>query len=782
MNSLTIEKTVSIFDKFATLEHISLSILDKLIKSDLLQTQKYTFGPESHEFENEKEFLQNIRRGIKKDKLKVTYQTAKSGYGRVYANKSLSLCCVRKEVRHALCRDYYADIDVENCHPVMLQHLCQSNGLACTYLTNYVNNRNAFLTEVMTVNNIDRDQAKSLFIRLLYFGSFQAWASDNNLPNAVETEFVKNFAKELKNIGSNIYNTNKTIEKAILKSKKEIVNITASVVSTVLQEYERRVLEVVYTYLKGRFDLTDCVLIYDGLMINKNSYNDELLDELSNVVFDTLGVRLRFTQKEMGTEYLDHINNNEIDLEPTSYAYMKREFELTHCKIVSKGIYINHKDNIQFLTRKQLADNYEHLSYVDDNGRKESFVNEWTRDETIRKYEDMNVYPKASDCPDTTFNLWVKFNSDLETPYTSNPQALTEILNLIRILCGNDDKVYKYICGWVGQMIQYPETKTIVPTLISKQGAGKGTFLKLLSNMMGQSKVTETTTPDRDVWGNFNSIMIDSFLINLNELSKKDTIEAEGRIKGLVTDSTLTVNRKGADQFRIKSFHRFIITTNKEDPINTSNDDRRNLIIRSSDELIGNKAYFKMIYKLLEDTNVIRTCYDYFKSIPNLDRFTEQPIPMTQYQTNLKKMNISAPEQFISSFIETYAGQDIIKLSAKQTFDSFQMFIAENNIEYQTSNLKFGIKLTNLNIPGVDKGRAKTGIMYTFDIAKIKDYFEPEEVEDTFISESEPEVTIPEPVIMVEAIVSKPKITKHMKPVSKVDTSKFDLFGSDNED
>ena len=245
MNSLTIEKTVSIFDKLSTLEHINVTILDKLLKSDLLQTQKYAFGPESHEFENEKEFLQNIRRGIKKNKLKVVYATSKSGYGRVYANKSLSLCCVRKEVRHALCRDYYADIDVENCHPVMLQHLCQTNGLACTYLTNYVNNRNAFLTEVMTVNHIDRDQAKSLFIRLLYFGSFQAWASDNNLPNAVETEFVKNFAKELKNIGSNIYNTNKAIEKAILKSKKNVINITASVVSTVLQEYERNNLTLI---------------------------------------------------------------------------------------------------------------------------------------------------------------------------------------------------------------------------------------------------------------------------------------------------------------------------------------------------------------------------------------------------------------------------------------------------------------------------------------------------------------------------------------------------------
>ena len=34
-------------------------------------------------------------------------------------------------------------------------------------------------------------------------------------------------------------------------------------------------------------------------------------------------------------------------------------------------------------------------------------------------------------------------------------------------------------------MIQYPEVKTIAPSAISKQGAGKGTYVKLMSKMLG---------------------------------------------------------------------------------------------------------------------------------------------------------------------------------------------------------------------------------------------------------------------------------------------------------
>ena len=138
-------------------------------------------------------------------------------------------------------------------------------------------------------------------------------------------------------------------------------------------------------------------------------------------------------------------------------------------------------------------------------------------------------------------------------------------------------------------MIQFPEIKSIVITLISNEGAGKGSFLKLMSLMLGSSRVFETTQPSRDVWGSFNGLMTDKFLINLNELSKNETIGASGQIKALVKDPTITFNNKGVNQINIKSYHRFIITTNKEEPIASTKDDRRNLVIRCSDEKIKDK-------------------------------------------------------------------------------------------------------------------------------------------------------------------------------------------------
>jgi phage/plasmid-associated DNA primase len=313
---------------------------------------------------------------------------------------------------------------------------------------------------------------------------------------------------------------------------------------------------------------------------------------------------------------------------------------------------------------------------------------------------------------------------ELIEEFTYNDEAVNIIKNHIKILCGNDDVVASYFEKWIAQMIQYPAVKTICPTLISKEGAGKGTLLQLLTKMLGSTKVFETTQPSRDVWGEFNGLMADAFLVNLNELSKKETVESEGRIKGLITDPTMKINNKGVSQFPINSFHRFIITTNNEEPIATSKDDRRKLIIRSSDELCGNKEYFKKMYELLDDTNAIKSVYEYFKSIPDMDKFGSLPMPTTEHQENLKEMNANPIESWLKDFVERKLGNPTIKETSKKLYEDFHEWINNSNItNYQCDALKFSVRLKNLKLPYITKDHTKYGNTNVFDIEGLSKHY-----------------------------------------------------------
>jgi hypothetical protein len=278
----------------------------------------------------------------------------------------------------------------------------------------------------------------------------------------------------------------------------------------------------------------------------------------------------------------------------TDFESVAKNFELIHAKIINKSIFIKLQPDRTFtmFSEKALKIGYSHLVFDDWIKTKEGgyyksvgFIGKWLNgNSNQRRYDDLvnNPYCGKIDPNEDTklFNIWSGFDGEFIKPDTFvwKQDALDIILNHISILCNHQKEVADYIIKWIGQMIQFPKVKSICPTLISKEGAGKGTLLLLIRRMLGDSKVMETTTPSRDVWGTFNNLMANSFLVVLNEMSKKDTTDAEGIIKGLFTDPKITINMKGVNPFEINSFHRFMITTNNEDPITSKKDDRRNLI------------------------------------------------------------------------------------------------------------------------------------------------------------------------------------------------------------
>ena len=66
-------------------------------------------------------------------------------------------------------------------------------------------------------------------------------------------------------------------------------------------------------------------------------------------------------------------------------------------------------------------------------------------------------------------------------------EELRIMLYHIFILCKKENLVYNYFIGWIAMMIQFPAIKITLITLISKEGAGKGTLMDLFrfSRMAG---------------------------------------------------------------------------------------------------------------------------------------------------------------------------------------------------------------------------------------------------------------------------------------------------------
>jgi hypothetical protein len=312
---ITLEQAESKLEGLTLYEKPDVEAIEKLLSSDLLEMVKY----EDCFYENEKHHIEAYQESLENGVVSVKYNKHKSvKFGRVYCSRSLGAINLRREIRGTIFSRSYKDIDIVNCHPNIYYQIAKVLRVKCPVLKRYVEQRDQILEEVQSHYGVSRDTAKQLFIRLLYLGGFQSWAKDNNIKKA-ELDMIRSIKYELLLIGDEIVKHNHQLFTDIeeyQKKKNRYQNpykVKATVISYYVQEIECRILEKVYAYCveNGVIKNGCCSLCYDGIMIEKDSYKAELLDEFNKLIIDEFGLDLKFEQKDMKS-YADILDQHII--------------------------------------------------------------------------------------------------------------------------------------------------------------------------------------------------------------------------------------------------------------------------------------------------------------------------------------------------------------------------------------------------------------------------------------------------------------------------------------
>lgn len=728
------------------------------------------------------------------------YHYATGSHGRRYSDTT-SLQGLCKMIRHTIAKEFYRDIDIANCHPVILEHYCKTNNIRCSNLSYYIQNREECLKEIMSSMDITRDVAKNCFLKPINYEHPNQKLIDE-YGDKVPVFFI-NYSNELtSNIIPKIQELNPELAKEAVVKRPH--NVGGSTLNRLMCSIENNILETIEDVcLKNNIDVG--VLCFDGAMIDKNSDIDFLIPVLEDEIFKKHNIKLKIVEKEMTEnidipeqllkkqqweikqekekekqkekenkqkkkedkerekeekekekqrekdlkkeqkqrekEYKIQQEKERVDNIEKEYLCLKEKFEEKHAKIIESSNFVmkNDKDSIIQMTKTQLSDSYQHIRFAEN----ESFIRRWLNDEDIKVYKRMECIPVGINCPDDIYNLWTPFDCEqitLDDDEKGIEEETEFMINHIKILCNKEEKLYDYVLKWISQMLRFPQHKTRLITFISEEGAGKGSVVELLTKILGSRHVLTTSRPSRDVWGNFNDLMTgETYLVVLNELEKKETLEAEEKIKELITDPTITINPKGRTQYTINSYHRFLALTNRDEPMNVSKNDRRKVIIRCNDELIGNTEHFNRFRNNLNNKNVIRSIYEWFinykpKEVEVFHQLKNDEVPITDYQKELTEINLNYPELFIKFLTyETCMFDQILGMPQDDGYKECSVgdlgakipeFRERYNIKFEANAIALGVRISRLKINGIEKVKKASGSYYKFNKEKIIEHFE----------------------------------------------------------
>lgn len=224
--------------------------------------------------------------------------SANATTGRLFCGASIQ--AVWKPFRGLLMK-HTTDIDMKNAHPVILSYICKKYDIPCPQLNDYIVRRDAILGEFQ-----NRDSGKRLFLKAI---------NKEDATKHTNTTFRK-FDKEIHEIQRRIVAIPEFKEYVDAVPSTKVYNRIGSAINRILCDYENKILQVIVLHLKEK-NIEACALMFDGLMVYGNYYDDESL--LVNI---EEAIEEEFPEMDMKLSYKEHDDSIEI---PEEFEFEEEE-------------------------------------------------------------------------------------------------------------------------------------------------------------------------------------------------------------------------------------------------------------------------------------------------------------------------------------------------------------------------------------------------------------------------------------------------------------------------
>ena len=229
---------------------------------------------------------------------------------------------------------------------------------------------------------------------------------------------------------------------------------------------------------------------------------------------------------------------------------------------------------------------YDHIKFIDSDGRDKSFPREWLNDKNIRCFQGAGCYPPPLIPPENYYNTWNGFAIEkVESNGNYDIKDIQIILDHIRLLCNHDNASYEFFINWLACLFQHPAYKNGIAVLIKTlQGGGKDIFYEILEIIIGKVYCTSISKSEDHIFGKFNSLLENKILTVMQEFKGVVGFKYDNELKDLITCEYDIINGKMQQERQVSSFNHYIFFTNNDFPIKVSQDDRRLFLINNDNK------------------------------------------------------------------------------------------------------------------------------------------------------------------------------------------------------
>jgi hypothetical protein len=432
-------------------------------------------------------------------------------------------------------------------------------------------------------------------------------------------------------------------------------------------DWKDRAFTIIGCCKRSKIGRTACsMLIHDLSKLCPEKYDEYEVDEWIVKNYD----RAMNTDKTFGYNQLIHkylkIDDKEyydMNYNDTYESVKKRlEKELIKVDMDCCYIHINHDrdeiDNAAFHILEPLqvkhiyGDKFPYYKRTvkgeKTTFKREPIIGEWLKDINKKSIYKLCFRPNklAPNLDNKYFNMFKGFRAQ-HLPVCKDYSKIQKILNHIKeVITDNNEHAYKHFLQWIKTILKGERT-FIMYMLKGKQGCGKNILINMLAQgIIGKEYSIASSIPEKQFFGQFNSGLQNRVLAIVNEGQNgmRDCID---RIKDFITETHISIERKGKDAVMLDNYCNFIGDTNNFNILNISADDRRFVWLECNDKYVGNKDYFDELADECQNDESMSALYHYILEEVDDNPDLQKSRPITNIYKTLQRVNLPNPIKFL---------------------------------------------------------------------------------------------------------------------------------------
>jgi len=635
----------------------------------------------------------NRKKGQVEGSQSITYKLSHSaagklGYGRYYGQKG-SLETLERECRGTICRDYYHDIDMVNAHPVLLIQLAHQYRKDLPEMEAYVDRREEVLARVSE----NREEAKTAVIKVLYGGR-----PPHTVLDPMYRE-VREFTKFLSHRD----------EFAELKEAlKSAENFYGTFLSYILQTLERdAMLAMKKSFEKDGWTVD--VLAYDGVMIRKNAALDvgKSMERAQAAIQTATGYRVTLLEKPM--EAFDIPADQEEVVKGVTrgdYNAMKREFEMEHFYFAPTNQYaecrggkltfydIGHaKEYFSPTWRFKLSDRFDDFM---------EFFPIYRQDETRRIVTMVDLQPHPGDLSIFTPPLEFAYTKVTDTCFENRDEVLELFQTLIQLNSGNNPVLADYLTNYCAHSLQQPfDLPGVAIVITGAKGVGKDTLGDVLIQYVFGTEYATNYQSNQQFFDKHDCGRENKFMVKLEEADRSFCVKDASFVKSMITAPMSSFNPKGTKAYHTPNYIRHWFTTNKANPVDMTDGERRFVILGCSADKKGDFAFWSRVRQKLFTERAGAIIADWLMK-RDLTGFNVRELPVNEYQQAVVDDEQTSEDRFISQW-------DGAELHINDLYNLYRNWCVDNQQIYAPSTISLGRKMLKYVRDGEIRKRVGAG-------------------------------------------------------------------------